>query len=95
ALRVAMESGHVAGAGLDVWDVEPPPQDHPLLRRDNVVSTYHTAGVTSEARGRVAQYASDQIVHLLSGNRPPRIINPEAWPAYVKRYERIMGRTPA
>ena len=95
ALKAAMESGHVAGAGLDVWDVEPPPQDHPLLRRDNVVSTYHTAGVTSEARGRVAQYASDQIVHLLSGNRPPRIINPEAWPAYVKRYERIMGRTPA
>jgi D-3-phosphoglycerate dehydrogenase len=95
ALTAAMESGHVAGAGLDVWDIEPPPTDHPLLQRSNVVSTYHTAGVTSEARVRVAQYASDQIVHLLSGKRPPRIINPEAWPAYVTRFERIMGTTPA
>lgn len=95
ALTAAMESGHVAGAGLDVWDIEPPPVDHPLLSRDNVVSTYHTAGVTSEARVRVAQYASDQIVHLLAGNRPPRIINPEAWPAYAKRFETIMGKAPA
>lgn len=94
ALTAAMESGHVAGAGLDVWDIEPPPTDHPLLARDNVVSTYHTAGVTSEARVRVAQYASDQIVHLLAGKRPPRIVNPEAWPAYVERFERILGRKP-
>ena len=95
ALTAAMDSGHVAGAGLDVWDIEPPPCDHPLLARTNVVSTYHTAGVTSEARERVAKYASDQIVHLLAGNRPPRIVNPEAWPGYVKRFEKIMGKTPA
>ncbi len=95
ALSAAMDSGHIGGAGLDVWDVEPPPIDHPLLARTNVVSTYHTAGVTSEARQRVAQYASDQIVDLLSGKRPPRIVNPEAWPAYVKRFEKIMGKPPA
>lgn len=95
ALTAAMESGHVAGAGLDVWDIEPPPAEHPLLSRTNVVSTYHTAGVTSEARQRVAQYASDQIVELLSGKRPPRIVNPDAWPAYVKRFEKIMGKTPS
>ncbi|MBU2532779.1 MAG: hydroxyacid dehydrogenase [Alphaproteobacteria bacterium] len=94
ALAAAMDFGHVAGAGLDVWEIEPPPLDHPLLHRDNVVSTYHTAGVTSEARQRVAQYASDQIVALLKGERPPRIVNPEAWPAYMKRFERILGRTP-
>lgn len=94
ALEAAMASGHVAGAGLDVWDVEPPPLDHPLLKRDNVVSTYHTAGVTSDARLRVAEYASEQIVALLKGERPPRIVNPEAWPAYVKRFEAIMGKTP-
>jgi D-3-phosphoglycerate dehydrogenase len=94
ALTAAMDDGHVAGAGLDVWDIEPPPLEHPLLVRDNVVSTYHTAGVTSEARQRVAQYASEQIVSILRGERPPRIINPEAWPAYAKRFERIMGKTP-
>lgn len=95
ALEAAMDDGHVAGAGLDVWDIEPPPVDHPLLSRDNVVATYHTAGVTSEARTRVAQYASDQIVHILAGKRAPRIINPEAWPAFVARFEMIMGKTPA
>jgi D-3-phosphoglycerate dehydrogenase len=95
ALQAAMDTGHVAGAGLDVWDVEPPPVDHPLLARDNVVATYHTAGVTSEARTRVAEYASEQIVQILAGKRAPRIINPEAWPAFVKRFEKIMGQTPA
>jgi len=94
ALTAAMDRGHVAGAGLDVWDIEPPPHDSPLLDRDNVVSTYHTAGVTSEARQRVAQYASEQIVSILRGERPSRIINPEAWPAYAKRFERIMGKAP-
>jgi len=95
ALTEAIESGHLAAAGIDVWDVEPPPIAHALLKRDNVVSTYHTAGVTSEARKRMSEYASDQIVTVLSGTRPPRIINPEAWPAYVARFEKVMGRKPA
>lgn len=94
ALTKAVQSGHLAGAGIDVWDIEPPPIDHPLVKMENVVSTFHTAGVTSEARERMAEYASDQIVDVLSGKRPRRLINPEAWPAYVKRFEAIMGRTP-
>lgn len=95
ALTKAVQSGHLAGAGIDVWDIEPPPIDHPLVKMENVVSTFHTAGVTSEARQRMAEFASDQVVEVLSGKRPPRIINPEVWPAYVKRFEAIMGRTPA
>lgn len=95
ALTKGIESGHLAGAGVDVWDIEPPPMDHPLVQRDNVVSTFHTAGVTSEARQRMAEYASDQIVEVLAGKRPPRLINTEVWPAYVKRFEAIMGHIPA
>ena len=65
ALAAALGSGHLRGAALDVWDVEPPPLDHPLLRFDNVVATYHTSGVTPEARGRMGSFAADQIVDLL------------------------------
>jgi D-3-phosphoglycerate dehydrogenase len=91
ALFDALQSGHLRGAGLDVWEKEPPPLDHPLLKLNNVVATYHTAGVTHEARLNMALFAAEQIVGTLKGGRPPRLINPEAWPAYVSRFESIMG----
>ena len=91
ALTDALRSGHLAGAGLDVWDQEPPPLDHPLLAMDNVYATFHTAGVTHEARRNVASIAADQIAGLLAGERPPRLINPEVWPAYEKRRAQVLG----
>jgi D-3-phosphoglycerate dehydrogenase len=94
ALNDAIRSGHIGGAGLDVWDPEPPPLDHPLLALSNVVSTFHTAGVTHEARGQMARFASDQAIDVLHGRYPPRIVNPEVWPAYAARFERIIGHRP-
>ncbi|MET0937208.1 MAG: hydroxyacid dehydrogenase [Luteibacter sp.] len=91
ALVQALRSGHLAGAGVDVWDQEPPPLDHPLLAMDTVFATYHVAGVTHESRGNVAAISAEQIVDLLAGERPPRLINPEAWPAYEKRRAEILG----
>ena len=91
ALVHALQSGHLAGAGIDVWDQEPPPLDHPLLAMDNVYATFHVAGVTHEARRNVAAIAADQIVGVLAGQRPPRLINPEVWPAFVQRRARILG----
>jgi len=90
ALVQALQSGHLAGAGIDVWDQEPPPLDHPLLAMDNVFATYHVAGVTHESRGNVAAISAEQIVGLLAGERPPRLINPEALPAYEKRRAQIL-----
>jgi D-3-phosphoglycerate dehydrogenase len=95
ALAAAIQSGHLAGAGLDVWEAEPPPLDHPLLQLPNVIATFHTAGVTTEARRNVAAWAAEQIVGVLKGERPPRLINPEVWPAYAARFERIFGLAPA
>ena len=81
ALAHALASGHLAGAGLDVWDQEPPPATHPLLALPNVVATFHTAGVTHEARRNNATLAATQIVQLLTtGQRPERLVNPEVWP---------------
>lgn len=85
ALHAALVSGHLAGAGLDVWQTEPPPHAHPLLSLPQVVPSYHIAGVTHEARRRVATMAAEQILGLLAGERPPRIINPQAWPRVLAR----------
>jgi D-3-phosphoglycerate dehydrogenase len=91
ALVDALRSGHIAGAGVDVWDQEPPPLDHPLLAMDNVFATFHTAGVTHEARRNVARISAEQIAGVLRGERPPRLINPEVWPAFEKRRAQILG----
>lgn len=91
ALVDALRSGHLAGAGVDVWDREPPPLDHPLLAMDNVFASFHIAGVTHEARRNVARMGAEQIALLLAGGRPPRLVNPQVWPAYEERRARILG----
>jgi len=87
----ALTSGHLAGAGLDVWDQEPPSLSHPLLTMDNVFATFHTAGVTHEARRNVAAIGAEQILQLLAGQRPPRLVNPEVWPAFEIRRAALLG----
>ena len=95
ALADALRNKLIAGAGLDVWAKEPPPPDHPLLQFDNVLASPHTAGVTKEARENMGRIAAEQVLDALDGKRPPRIINPEVWPAYVKRFEKAFGFAPA
>ena len=94
ALLEALRNRLIAGAGLDVWAKEPPPPDHPLLKFDNVLASPHTAGVTREARANMGRIAAEQILDALDGLRPPRIINPEVWPRYIRRFERAFGFTP-
>ncbi len=94
ALAEALSAKRIAGAGLDVWEEEPPPHDHPLLKFDNVLVSPHTAGATEESRENMARFAAEQVLDILDGKRPPRLINPEVWPAYCDRFERIMGFRP-
>jgi len=94
ALYDALREKRIAGAGLDVWAREPPPPEHPLLQFDNVLASPHTAGVTREARENMGRIAAEQLLDALDGKRPPRIINPEVWAAYVKRFERTFGFAP-
>jgi D-3-phosphoglycerate dehydrogenase / 2-oxoglutarate reductase len=94
ALAEALRAKKIAGAGLDVWDKEPPPADHPLLQFDNVIASPHTAGVTREARANMGKIAAEQLIMTLDGKRPPRIINPQVWPAYAKRFEQMFGFRP-
>ena len=94
ALYDALRDKRIAGAGLDVWDKEPPPPEHPLLQFDNVLASPHTAGVTKEARINMGKIAAEQILDALDGKRPPRIVNPEVWPAYARRFEQAFGFAP-
>jgi D-3-phosphoglycerate dehydrogenase len=94
ALAEAIRERRIAGAGLDVWSKEPPPHDHPLLQFDNVLISPHTAGVTREARTNCAKIAAEQIIDILDGKRPSRIINAEVWPLYARRFENIFGFAP-
>jgi len=91
ALEKALDGGALAGAGLDVFETEPPPSTHPLLDFDNVIVSPHNAGVTSDCLRNMAEWAARQWVGVFRGRRPPRLINPEAWGFYTERYARILG----
>ena len=95
ALVEALASGHLGGAGVDVFLKEPPPPDHPLFRFDNVVATPHSAGVTFETTRDIAVATAKLWTTLFAGEAPSRVINPEAWPHFADRFTTRFGFRPA
>ena len=73
ALLDALNSGQVAGAGLDVTDPEPLPAGHPLLEHPNVIVTPHVASATVAGRRRLYSHAIDNALNVLAG-RPASIV---------------------
>ena len=65
ALKAALDSGHVAGAALDVFVAEPPAKDHPLFSTPNFVSTPHLGASTDEAQVNVAIQVAEQLSDYL------------------------------
>jgi D-3-phosphoglycerate dehydrogenase len=77
ALVRAIDSGHIAGAGLDTFATEPPAQDHPFWSRQQIVVTPHIGGVTKQANARVGVDAVEGILAVIQGRDPgrERIVN--------------------
>ena len=61
---------------------------------ENVIVTPHTAGVTAESLHNLAKSAATQWIEIFAGRVPPRLVNPESWPRYASRFERILGFAP-
>ena len=70
ALADALRSGHLAGAALDVREVEPPPQPDALASLDNVLLTPHVAGLTHEAQRQVGLMVAEDVGRVLRGETP-------------------------
>jgi D-3-phosphoglycerate dehydrogenase len=67
ALKAALESGKLAGAGIDVFDKEPPAIDNPLYGEPNTIVSAHMAGVTAESMDRMAVTTVKNILSVLDG----------------------------
>lgn len=71
ALLAALDSGQIAGAGLDVFAAEPPgPAQRPLIEHERVIATSHCAGAAVEAQRRAAEMALEEVLRVRRGERP-------------------------
>ena len=79
ALIEALQSGHLGGAGLDVFDPEPPAADNPLLQMEQVVLSPHVGSFTDEARRLMGLTVVEDTLKALRGERPQYLANPDVW----------------
>lgn len=79
AMIDALESGRLGGVGLDVYDIEPLPMDHPLRRFDNAILMSHRGYATVEILSERYQQAMENILSFIDG-RPLQLLNPEVQP---------------
>lgn len=80
ALIEALQDSRLSGAGLDVFDPEPPTSENPLLQLDQVVLTPHLASFTDEGRRRMGLSVTEDVLRVLRGERPQYLANPDVWP---------------
>jgi D-3-phosphoglycerate dehydrogenase len=77
ALIRALQEKRITGAGLDVFEKEPPATDNPLLKFENVVASSHMAGLSVESTERIQLVAAEEAARILRGEEPKYLVNKE------------------
>ena len=78
-LDAALENGQIAGAGFDVFEVEPLPAEHPLWTRDNVIITPHVAGASPRIAERHLSVLLENIRRFVAGESLLNVANKSQW----------------
>jgi D-3-phosphoglycerate dehydrogenase len=91
AVVALLRSGHLGGAGLDVFDPEPFPADHPLLTLPNVIGAPHSLGYSDELIRGCIESACQALLEVAAGRTPADVANPEVlsnplWKEKLSRY---------
>lgn len=84
ALVKALQEKRIAGAGLDVFEKEPPEPDNLLLKFDNVLASSHMAGLSIESTERIQLVVAEEAARILKGDEPKFLVNKEL--SHKKRY---------
>ncbi|HXG36949.1 MAG TPA: hydroxyacid dehydrogenase [Dehalococcoidia bacterium] len=90
AVLAALDSGRIQGAALDVFSVEPPDPDHPLLKHPKVLVTPHIAGMSRDSTKRMYDVALDDLFRLLDGKPAQNVLNPQALQGASSRLKGIV-----
>lgn len=85
ALLEAVDSGHLRGAGLDVFEVEPLGKESRLRNHPAIVVTPHVASVTIEGRYRIESMAVERLMAFFRGERPQDVVNPAVYESSALR----------
>ena len=76
ALTAALAGRRILGAGLDVFEHEPPDPAHPIFRLDNAVLTNHIGWYSEESMRDLQRLAAEEVVRVLRGEPPRHWLNP-------------------
>ncbi|MBM3491792.1 MAG: dehydrogenase [Alphaproteobacteria bacterium] len=93
ALVATLKTGRIAGAGLDVFDPEPPPADDPILKLDNALFGPHALGWSDQMFATMAEVNRAQIAAVMAGQTPEHVVNREVLtrPGFLAKLKRNEG----